>query len=108
MTWWTGKSIGYERTARPKTIDKLKTVNYPIVLIAWLIAPFSMKVSVQVETQRFVSELQAYNGMLQAAPGLLFTLVAGPLTDTWGRPGIVSGSLNYQLFLPYKISCFER
>ena len=48
---------------------------------------------VKVETQQFVSELQAYNGMLQSAPGVLFTLVAGPLTDTWGRRPLILSAL---------------
>ena len=53
---------------------------------------------VQIETQQFVSELQAYNGMLQSAPGLLFTVVAGPLTDSWGRrPLILSALLGHLL-----------
>ena len=36
--------------------------------------------------------------MLQSAPGVLFTLVAGPLTDSWGRrPLILSALLGYLL-----------
>ena len=46
-----------------------------------------------------MSELQGYNGMLQAAPGLLFTLVAGPLTDTWGRRPLLLCSLLGHLLL---------
>ena len=54
--------------------------------------------SLQIATQKYVSELQAYNGMLQSAPGVLFTLVAGPLTDSWGRrPLILSALLGYLL-----------
>ena len=59
----------------------------------------STSLFIQVETQKFVSELQGYNGMLQAAPGLLFTLVAGPLTDTWGRRPLLLCSLLGHLLL---------
>ena len=46
-----------------------------------------------------MSELQAYNGMLQSLPGLLFTLVAGPLTDSWGRRPLILSSLLGHLLL---------
>ena len=52
----------------------------------------------QQETQKYVSEIQAYNGMLQSAPGILFTLFAGPLSDQLGRkPLILSALLGYLL-----------
>ena len=52
----------------------------------------------QAETQKYVSEIQAYNGMLQSAPGIVFTLFAGPLTDTYGRkPLIISALFGYFL-----------
>ena len=46
-----------------------------------------------------MTELQAYKGMLQAAPGLLFTLVAGPLTDSWGRRPLLLCALLDHLLL---------
>ena len=54
--------------------------------------------SLQQETQKYVSEIQAYNGMLQSAPGILFTLFAGPLSDQLGRkPLILSALFGYLL-----------
>ena len=54
--------------------------------------------NLQTETQKYVSEIQAYNGMLQSAPGIVFTLFAGPLTDTYGRkPLIISALFGYFL-----------
>ena len=48
---------------------------------------------IQKETQKFVSEIQAYNGMLQSAPAIVFTLFAGPLSDTYGRKPLILSSL---------------
>ena len=45
------------------------------------------------ETQKLVSEIQAYNGMLQSAPAIIFTLFAGPLSDTYGRKSLILFSL---------------
>ena len=54
--------------------------------------------TLQTETQKYVSEIQAYNGMLQSAPGIVFTLFAGPLTDSFGRkPLIISALFGYLL-----------
>ena len=51
-----------------------------------------------LETQKYVSEIQAYNGMLQSAPGIVFTLFAGPMTDRFGRkPLIICALLGYLL-----------
>jgi len=41
--------------------------------------------TVQEEVQELVSEIQAYNGLLQSAPAVVFTIFAGPLSDTYGR-----------------------
>ena len=54
---------------------------------------------IQKETQKFVSEIQAYNGMLQSAPSIIFTLFAGPLSDTYGRKPLIISSLFGYLIL---------
>ena len=48
---------------------------------------------IQKETQKYVSEIQAYNGMLQSAPAIIFTLFAGPMSDTYGRKPLLISSL---------------
>ena len=71
---------------------------------------------VQRETQKYVrnkrlmgsddqlddctfSGVQAYNGLLQSAPVILFTLFAGPLTDKYGRKPLIVSSLAGYLLL---------
>ena len=52
----------------------------------------------QTQTQKHVSAIQGYNGMLQSAPALIFTLFAGPMTDRFGRkPLIICSLLGYLL-----------
>ena len=54
--------------------------------------------TIQTETQKYVAQIQAYNGMLQSAPGIVFTLFAGPMTDTFGRkPLIIAALFGYLL-----------
>ena len=51
---------------------------------------------IQKETQKFVSEIQGYNGMLQSAPAIVFTLFAGPMSDTYGmKPLIICALFGY-------------
>jgi len=47
----------------------------------------------QEETQKYVSSVQAYNGLLQNLPPLVFVLFAGPLSDTYGRKPLIVISL---------------
>ena len=78
-----------------------KNVNKQVICDPYYVFPGSPSflfflvycIMVKVETQQFVSELQAYNRMLQSAPGLIFTLVAGPFTDTWGRRPLILSAL---------------
>ena len=44
---------------------------------------------IQIATQKYVSEIQAYNGILQSLPAVLFTLYAGPLSDKYGRKPLI-------------------
>ena len=48
---------------------------------------------IQTEVQKYVSQIQAYNGFLQSAPGVILALFAGPLTDTLGRKPLMIASL---------------
>merc|ERR1719347_2162738 len=40
---------------------------------------------IQVEVQKYVSEVQAYNGILQSLPAIVFTFFLGSLSDRFGR-----------------------
>lgn len=48
---------------------------------------------VQISTQQYVSEIQAYNGVLQSVPGIVLAFFAGPLSDKFGRKPLIVFSL---------------
>ena len=48
---------------------------------------------IQIETQKLVSGVQMTNSILQNIPSLLCTLLAGPLSDTYGRKPLILVSL---------------
>ncbi len=47
----------------------------------------------QIAVQKYVSQLNIYNSVLQAVPSVLFALFAGPWSDTNGRKFIILFSL---------------
>jgi len=50
----------------------------------------------QIDVQKFVAEIQGYNGILQSIPAIVFSFFAGPLSDDYGRkPLILIGFTGY-------------
>ena len=43
----------------------------------------------QMATQKLVSGVQSHSGILQSVPGIVFTLFAGPISDTYGRKPLI-------------------
>jgi len=51
---------------------------------------------IQLDIQKWVAEIQGYNGLLQSWPAIIFTFFAGPLSEDYGRkPLMVIGLLGY-------------
>ena len=60
---------------------------------------------IQAEVQMYVSSVQAYNGVLQSLPSIVFTLILGSLSDRYGRKPLIlvglSGLFIQSLVFPH-------
>jgi len=43
----------------------------------------------QIATQKLVAGVQSHSAMLQSIPGIIFTMFAGPISDTYGRKPLI-------------------
>lgn len=50
-----------------------------------LCANLTQDQELQTETQEYVAGVQAYNEILQRLPSIIFIMLAGPLSDSYGR-----------------------
>ena len=47
----------------------------------------------QIQVQKYSATLKMYNSVLQAIPGTLYLLIAGPLSDVYGRKPFIAFAL---------------
>ena len=47
----------------------------------------------QIQVQKYSADLKMYNSVLQAIPGALYLLIAGPLSDVYGRKPFIAFAL---------------
>ena len=62
-------------------------LNYTIEVCEHLNGPNNSLI--QVEVQKYVSEVQAYNGIIQSLPTIVFAFFMGPISDRYGRKPLI-------------------
>lgn len=62
---------------------------------------------IQIEVQKYVSEVQAYNGVLQSLPAIIFTFFLGSLSDKFGRKPLLLIGLagSFILNIVFLVNC---